>query len=189
MEIVKTIRIPEGYQIDKERSSDRKIILKKIEDKRVRTWEEYSKKMEGKDSYYYDETFKEIRSARFNDGPLLSEFEDKEEAEAFAAFGKLRKFRKDWIGEWEPDYENDCEPKFAIITVENKISKEGVNYTVKTPDGDVKHLHHPLFRIRKRCKIKVIQTRKNIQQERNPAARINHGELCKRFGQDVLQRF
>ena len=132
MEIVKTIRIPEGYQIDKERSSDRKIILKKIEDKRVRTWEEYSKKMEGKDSYYYDETINEIRSARFNDGPLLSEFEDKEEAEAFAAFGKLRKFRKDWIGEWEPDYENDCEPKFAIITVENKISKEGENYTVNS---------------------------------------------------------
>ena len=55
-----------------------------------------------------------------------------QEAEAFAAFGKLRKFRKDWIGEWEPDYENDCEPKFAIITVENKISKEGVNYTVNS---------------------------------------------------------
>ena len=46
------------------------------------------------------------------------------------------------------------------------------------PDGDIEHLHHPLFRIRKRCKIKVIQTRKNIQQERNPAARVNHGDLA-----------
>ena len=31
------------------------------------------------------------------------------------------------------------------------------------PDGDIEHLHHPLFRIRKRCKIKVVQTRKDIQ--------------------------
>ena len=129
---METIQIPEGYVIDTEKSNERQIVLKKIEDNKARSWEEYSKKMEGKDSYYYDETFKEIRSARFNDGPLLSEFEDKEEAEAFAAFGKLRKFRKDWIGEWEPDYENVCEPKFAIITVENKISKEGENYTVNS---------------------------------------------------------
>lgn len=132
VQTVQTIRIPEGYQIDTERSNDRKIVLKKIEDKRVRTWEEYSKKMEGKDSYYYDEIFKEIRYAHFNSKPLISEFEDKEEAEAFVALGKLRKFRKDWIGKWEPDYENDCEPKFAIITVENKISKEGENYTVNS---------------------------------------------------------
>ena len=56
------------------------------------------------------------------------------------------------------------------------------------PDGDIEHLHHPLSRIRKRCKIKVVQTRKDVHQERNPAAGINHSKLCKRFGQDVLQR-
>ena len=56
------------------------------------------------------------------------------------------------------------------------------------PNGDIKHLHHPLFDIRKGCKIHIIQTRKNIQKERNPAARIDHSKLCKRFGQDILQR-
>lgn len=129
---METIQIPEGYVIDTEKSNERQIVLKKIEDNKARSWEEYCKKMEGKDSYYYDELFKKIRLARFNSEPLLSEFEDKEEAEAFVALGKLRKFRKDWIGEWKPDYKNCSEPKFAISTVENKISKDGENYTVNS---------------------------------------------------------
>lgn len=129
---METIQIPEGYVIDTEKSNDRQIVLKKIEDNKARSWEEYCKKMEGKDSYYYDELFKKIRLARFNSEPLLSEFEDKEEAEAFAALGKLRKLRKDWVGEWKPDYKNCSEPKFAIITVENKISKDDENYTVNS---------------------------------------------------------
>ena len=84
------------------------------------------------------------------------------------------------------------------FTEQNRAVRQGIEVTKHlfvvpvlhslTPDGDVKHLHHPLFRIRKRCKIKVVQTRKNIQQERNPAAGISHSKLCKRFGQDVLQR-
>ena len=129
---METIQIPEGYVIDTKQSNERQIVLRKIEDNKARSWDEYCKKMEGKDSYYYDELFKKIRLARFNSVPLISEFDDKEEAEAFVALGKLRKFRKDWIGEWKPDYENVCEPKFAIITVENKISKEGENYTVNS---------------------------------------------------------
>ena len=127
-----TIPIPEGYVIDTERSNDRQIVFNKIEDDKARSWEEYCKKMKGKDSYYFDELFGKIRLARFNDEPLLSEFEDEEEAEAFAAFGKLRKFRRDWIGEWKPDYKNQEEAKFAIYTVENEICKKGENYTVNS---------------------------------------------------------
>ena len=129
---METIQIPEGYVIDTENSNDRQILLRKIEDNKVTSWEKYCKKVEGKDSYYFDELFRKVRFAHFNEEPLLSEFEDKEEAEAFAAFSKLRKFRRDWVGEWKPDYKNCSEPKFAIITVENKISKEGANYTVNS---------------------------------------------------------
>lgn len=127
---METIQIPEGYVIDTENSNDRQILLRKIEDNKVTSWEKYCKKVEGKDSYYFDELFGKIRAARFNDEPLLSEFEDREEAEAFAAFGKLRKFRRDWVGEWKPDYKNCSEPKFAIITKENKITKAAENYIV-----------------------------------------------------------
>ena len=85
------------------------------------------------------------------------------------------------------------------LTEQNCAVRQGIEVTKHlfvvpvlhhlTPDGDVKHLHHPFFRVRKCCKIKVVQTRKNIQQERNPAAGISHSKLCKRFGQDVLQWF
>ena len=59
------------------------------------------------------------------------------------------------------------------LTEQNCAVRQGIEVTKHlfvvpvlhslTPDGDVKHLHHPLFRIRKRCKIKVVQTWKNIQ--------------------------
>ena len=129
---METIQIPEGYVIDTENTNDHQIVLKKIEDNKARGWEEYCKKMEGKDSYYYDELFKKIRLARFNEEPLLSEFEDKEEAEAFAAFGKLRKFRRDWVGEWKPDYKNHDEEKFTIIVADDEITKKGKSYYVNS---------------------------------------------------------
>ena len=119
---METIQIPEGYVIDTEKSNERQIVLKKIED-RVKSWEEYCKKMKGKDSYYIDDVFKKIRSSHFDSEPQLSEFEDKEEAEAFAALGKLRKLRKNWVGKWKPDYKNHDVEKFTIIAAENEISK------------------------------------------------------------------
>ena len=127
METKNIINIPEGYEIDKDKSND-----SQIENQRSRSWEEYCKKMEGKSSYYYDGLFEKVKSSKFGSSPLLAEFEDKEDIEVLVAFCKLFHLRRDWVGEWKPDYENDCEPKFAIITVENKISKEGVNYTVNS---------------------------------------------------------
>ena len=128
METNNIINIPEGFEIDKEQSTERQIVLRKI-DNRVRSWEEYCKKMEGKDSYYFNEIVGKICSAKFKEDFILSEFTDKEEVEALIAFCKLRKMRKQWIGEWKPDYKNYNEVKFTIITAENEISK-GERYTV-----------------------------------------------------------
>ena len=128
METNNIINIPEGYEIDKEQSNDRQIVLKKIEDK-ARSWEEYCEKMKDKDSYYFNEIVCEIKPSKFSVNPILSEFEDKEEVGAFVAFCKLRKLRKQWIGEWKPDYNNYNEVTFTIITAENEISK-GERYTV-----------------------------------------------------------
>ena len=128
---METIQIPEGYVIDTEKSNERQIVLKKIED-RVKSWEEYCKKMKGKDSYYIDDVFKKIRSSHFDSEPQLSEFEDKEEAEAFAALGKLRKLRKDWIGEWKPDYKNHDVEKFTIIAADDEVTKKSKSYYVSS---------------------------------------------------------
>ena len=85
------------------------------------------------------------------------------------------------------------------LTEQNCAVRQGIEVTKHlfvvpvlhslAPDGDIEHLHHLFFCIRKRCKIKVVQTRKDVQQERNPAAGVDHGKLCKRFGQNVLQWF
>ena len=45
--------IPEGYEIDREKSNELQIVFKKIEDK-VRSWEEYCNKIQGKDSRRQD---------------------------------------------------------------------------------------------------------------------------------------
>lgn len=128
METKNIINIPEGYEIDKEQSTERQIVLRKI-DNRVRSWEEYCDKMEGKDSYYFNEIVGKICSAKFKEDFILSEFVDDEDVVAIVAFSKLRKLRKQWIGEWKPDYNNYNEVKFTIITAENEISR-GERYTV-----------------------------------------------------------
>ena len=128
METNNIINIPEGFEIDKEQSTERQIVLRKI-DNRVRSWEEYCDKMKGKDSYYFNEIVGKICSAKFKEDFILSEFVDDEDVVAFVAFSKLRKLRKQWIGEWKPDYNKYNEVKFTIITAENEISK-GERYTV-----------------------------------------------------------
>lgn len=85
--------------------------------------------MEGKDSYYFNEIVGKICFAKFKEDFILSEFVDDEDVVAFVAFSRLRKLRKQWIGEWKPDYNNYNEVKFTIITAENEISK-GECYTV-----------------------------------------------------------
>ena len=128
METKNIINIPKGYEIDKEQSTERQIVLRKI-DNRVRSWKEYCDKMEGKDSYYFNEIVGKICSAKFKEDFILSEFVNDEDVVAFVAFSKLRKLRKQWIGEWKPDYNNYNEVKFTIITAENEISK-GERYSV-----------------------------------------------------------
>ena len=122
--------IPEGYEIDREKSNELQIVFKKIEDK-VRSWDEYCKKIQGKSSYYVDNVDYKIISSQFESTPFLEEFDNKEDAEAFAALGKLIKLRKDWIKDWKPDWTNEDQTKFTIISAENEISK-GEHYKVNS---------------------------------------------------------
>lgn len=130
METKNIINIPEGFEIDKEQSTERQIVLKKIEDEKVRNWEDYCKKMKGKASYFYHYNLGETVSSNFDHNPMLSEFEDKKDAEALAAFDKLLKLRKDWIGNWKPDWTNRY-AKFVIIINRNDI-EDAMNYNVSS---------------------------------------------------------
>ena len=139
METKNIINIPEGFEIDKDKSNERQIVLKKIG--RPRTWEEYCEKMKGKDSYFFNETLQEVRCSNFGEtGVFVSEFVDDEDVVAFVAFSRLRKLRKQWIGEWKPDYNNYNEVKFTIITAEN-APQNAIAYMVNRLDNGVFFWH------------------------------------------------
>ena len=123
--------IPEGYEIDREKSNELQIVFKKIEDK-VRSWDEYCNKIQGKDSYYVDNVDYKIISSQFESTPFLEEFDNKEDAVAFAALGKLLKLRKNWVGDWKPDWTNIGQWKFSIISNTDEIA-ESICRTISHP--------------------------------------------------------
>lgn len=122
MEKTITYNIPKGYVIDKENSTDTNIVLKLTESSRPKTWKEYCEKIKGKNSYYINSTRGRIISSKFGAAPIVSEFDNKEDVEAFAALSKLLKLRKDWVGEWQPDWKASND-KYIIWCVNDNISK------------------------------------------------------------------
>lgn len=117
----KVWNVPEGYELDKEQSTETKVVLKKIEDKRVDSWQEYCKLMKDKDSCFVDMNGN-IRTTHFLATAAVGEFEDKEDAVAFAALYKLICLRRNWIGNWMPDWTR-ISYKHTIVTRDNKVCK------------------------------------------------------------------
>ena len=85
------IEIPQGYEIDKEKSTFEKIIFKKIPEN-PKTWEEYCSLTKGSPSFYATCTVDTNRySGEYN------EFSTRERAEQFIALGKLLQLRDYWV--------------------------------------------------------------------------------------------
>ena len=97
------IEIPQGYEIDKEKSTFEKIVFKKI-DNTPKTWEEYCKLTKGNTSNYANATTLMVCKDRFNGA--YNEFSTKERAEQFIAFGKLLQLRDYWVGDWKRNSDN-----------------------------------------------------------------------------------
>ena len=92
--------------------------LLKEKDSRVRSWEEFKEKYFGKYGYVYEaHSDKALKtSSPISIGDQLVPYE----AKALAAFSKLLKLRRDWIGEWDPDW-TDGSVKYIIRIWKNKI--------------------------------------------------------------------
>ena len=92
------IEVPQGYEIDKEKSTFEKIVFKKVKplSKLPKTWEEYCKHTKGCPSFYYNYNREpHIRTSSF-DG-CYGEFSTKERLSQFVAFGKLLQLRDYWV--------------------------------------------------------------------------------------------
>ena len=112
------IEVPEGKKLV---LKDNTIVFEDIESQLPKTWEEFCKKMNNKDSYYFNAEFNTITSSKFGPVPVISEFDNKKDVEAFATFSKLLKLRKDWIGDWRPDWTDGSQIKYVIFTENNEI--------------------------------------------------------------------
>ena len=101
------INIPEGYEIDKKKSTFEEIVFKKVEDpfsKLPKTWEEYCKRTKGYTSYYGYSINENTYETKF-DG-FYNEFFTKERVKQYVALGKLLQLRDYWVGDWEKDSDN-----------------------------------------------------------------------------------
>ena len=107
------IEIPQGYEIDRQKSTFEKIVFKKIPEN-PKTWEEYCKQAKDYVSYFhtrYPEPC--IRKSPSFDG-VYCEFSTKERVKQYVALGRLLQLRDYWVkgysefryavyGDW-----NDC---------------------------------------------------------------------------------
>ena len=105
------------YQLDTEQAE--KLGLLKEKDDKVRSWEEFKEKYHNKFGYFQTNTITRKAPSPVSDGDQLTPHESK----AMSAFSKLLKLRRDWIGGWEPDWE-DKSPKYLIHIWRNHICFE-----------------------------------------------------------------
>ena len=93
------INIPEGYEIDKEKSTFEEIVFKKVEDpfsKLPKTWEEYYKHTKNSTSYYWNNCCETSVVTSVFTG-FYNEFSTEERVKQFVALGKLLQLRDYWV--------------------------------------------------------------------------------------------
>jgi hypothetical protein len=112
------------YQLDIEQAE--KLGLLKEKDSRVKSWEEFKEKYFGEHGFFYSPS--EEIALRTLTPISISDQLTPHEATAIAAFSQLLKLRRDWIGEWEPDWETTSTNKYVIEYIENRIR----TYTQRT---------------------------------------------------------
>ena len=116
------------YLLDIEQA--KKLGLLKEKDNRVRSWDEFVKKYSGSHGYSYNLTAKMITHS---DTPIYTTNQlTSHEAKALSAFSRLLKLRRDWIGEWEPDWTNENICKFVIIYIDKYIKINARNVSAKS---------------------------------------------------------
>ena len=95
------------YQIDIQKAKELGVIKEK--NTRCKSWEEFCNKYENALGFENDSKFISIDKKLLETNYQFT----KEEAIAINVFSKLLKLRRDWIGDWEPDW-NNKDVKYSI---------------------------------------------------------------------------
>jgi hypothetical protein len=113
------IEVPQGYEIDKEKSTFEKIIFKKIKAELPKTWDEFCEQNPIEKSEFFINTLSCIESInkpsyrfrqKISDKILLS---TKEDAKAHLALIQLHRLRDIYRQGWKPNW-NDKNDKYCI---------------------------------------------------------------------------
>ena len=114
------IQVPEGYEIDKEKSTFEKIVFKKVNDL-PKSWEE----LEFIDGFFVSSLsdIAKIGNNTTNDENNKNVFPTKEEAEACLALAQLCQLRDRYNDGWKPNWKNDRELKYVIEIFYDDIVK------------------------------------------------------------------
>ena len=89
------IEVPQGYEINRQKSTFEKIVFKKIEHCKPTTWEEYCKYAKDFPSYCGNPLQNNICETRF-DG-FYNEFFTEERVKQYVSLGKLLQLRDYWV--------------------------------------------------------------------------------------------
>lgn len=117
------IQVPEGYEIDKEKSTFEKIIFKKKENKLPKTWKEFCEQNPVEKEYFISsysniiDTMPGTRNCISNRNLLSTE----EDVEAHLALIQLHRVRDIYRQGWVPNW-NSYTDKYGIVYVENKLN-------------------------------------------------------------------
>lgn len=116
------IEVPQGYEIDKEKSTFEKIVFKKVKplSKLPKTWKQYCKHTKGCPSFYYNYNLEPHIITSSFDG-CYGEFSTKERLSQFVAFGKLLQLRDYWVKGYDT---------FRYIVCSNNVRRVFVYYWV-----------------------------------------------------------
>lgn len=116
------------YLLDIEQA--KQLGLLKEKDSKVSSWKEFEEKYENIEGYIYATVSDCILTL---DSPINTPIQiTPHEAKALAAFSKLLKLRRDWIGEWEPDWTNENICKFVIVYIDKYIKINVRNVSAKS---------------------------------------------------------
>lgn len=114
------IQVPEGYEIDREKSTFEKIVFKKVENELPKSWEDLYEV----GGWFVDFHSDVVTSGSMHTGDSVkNRFPTKEEAEACLALSQLCQLRDRYNDGWKPDWEDYNQFKWCIDVFKDNIRK------------------------------------------------------------------
>lgn len=138
------IEIPQGYEIDKEKSTFESIVFKEIKKRLPKNWEELDR-VQG---YYIQSNSRVNQSSVSATDENTNVFATKEQAEAAVAMAQLSQLMKVYNNGWKPDW-NDDEFKYCIYFIGNDIREESLQNSrtfLSFKDEEIRNLFFENFR-------------------------------------------